>query len=116
MHENAAAEIRKKVQQSARKYRERWEPKLKTEILEFITVRRKRGASYTTISKEIGVPFATIAEWAQELRTAKSRKPTFQRVEVREEKARSLVLVHPSGVRVEGVDVATAAAILKALL
>lgn len=114
MHDRIAAELRKQVQQSGRRYRQRWSPELKAQLLEYVGSRQRAGVSYARIADEIGVPFATIADWAQSVRRQRAKR--FRRVEVRDETAIvHLVVVHPSGVRVEGADAAAVAAILKAL-
>ena len=113
MHDQVAANLRKQVQQSRREPRGRWAPELKARLIAYLEARHRDGVSYVRIAREVGVPFATIADWAQ-LVNKRRQESGFRRVEVREERA-GLVVVHPSGVRVEGADAFAVAAIFKAL-
>lgn len=74
MHDRIAAERRKQVQQSGRRYRQRWSPQLKAQLLEYVGSRQRAGTSYARIAEEIGVPFATIADWAQAVRRRRAAR------------------------------------------
>jgi hypothetical protein len=67
------------------------------------------------VGEELGIAWPTIAEWVGRA-PKKAQRAGFRRVEVREVvRPPSPVVVHVGGVRVEGLDVASLADLLRRL-
>ena len=112
-----AERLREEIARSGRKSRQPYEAGLKRKLVEYAQQRKREGASYVAIGEELGIVWPTIAEWIG--REPKKRlRAGFQRVEVREvaqAPSAALVVVHTSGTRVEGLDVAGVADLLRRL-
>ncbi len=88
----------------------RFAPELRRQISVVGRRLRDEGKSWLGIGREIGLPAETVR------RLCEQAAPGFARVEVVNEfVARGLVVVAPSGYRVEGLDVETVAALLARL-
>jgi len=94
---------------------------LKRKLIEYARARRADGASFQVIGEEVGVVHRTMALWATSVESAQTNlaaaeRPRFRRVEVREVAVVArLVVVHTSGTRVEGLDIAGVADLLRRL-
>lgn len=113
MQDREARELRRRV---ARLKRDRpgfrFSTKLRAEITAWVTRQRERGAWWCELSRAIGVPEQTLKRWAAPRATASAMLP----VEVIDAPPPSTVtLVSPTGLRIEGVAIADAIAILRGL-
>jgi hypothetical protein len=92
----------------------RYPPTLRAQVAAYAAERRRRGAWWCDIARPLGVPVATLVRWAT---PAPDVALPMRPVEVVDQAvARTVVtLVAPSGIRIEGIDVATAIAILRGL-
>lgn len=112
-----AERLREEIARSGRKPRQPFGAALKRKLVEYAQQRKREGASYVAIGAELGVVWPTIAEWIGR-GPKKLLRAGFQRVEVREvtpPSSPSLVVVHSSGTRVEGLDIAGVADLLRRL-
>ncbi len=86
-------------------------PGTQARVVEFARGRRADGASWNQIAGELGMRFETVRRWC-------SRAPTMRAVEVVADAPRSggsIAVVSPSGHRLEGLTLAEAIAVLRAL-
>jgi predicted transcriptional regulator len=89
---------------------------LRAEIAGYAAERRAAGARMEAIARETGVSPESVRRWL--VGAARRRRPTMSAVAVAigpEQVAGGVVLVSPSGYRVEGLDVAGIAAVLRQL-
>ena len=109
-----AERLREEITRSERRPRQKFEPDLKRRLVEYAQERNDESGSYVAIGRELGIP-RTIADWLG--RAAKKvKREGFRRIEVREPaRTVSLVVVHSSGVRIEGLDLAGVADLLRRL-
>jgi DNA invertase Pin-like site-specific DNA recombinase len=84
----------------------RYGSKVKARVVEHARRRRAAGASWARIGEELGLKFETVRRWCGH--------GGMRRVEVVAEGG-GLALVAPSGLRLEGLTVADAIAVLRAL-
>lgn len=115
MQDRETRELRRRV---ARLKRERpgfrFSAALRAEITTWTTAQRERGAWWCELSRGIGVPAATLKRWAAPPRSAASA--VMLPVEVIDAPPIGTVtLVSPTGLRIEGVAIADAIAILQGL-
>jgi len=95
----------------------RYPEALKSEVLAYLAERRRTGRGLATTSSELGIPERSIKLWAGAPRA--SSAPAFVTMavtEAREVSPASRIVVHaPGGVRIEGLDVASLADLLRRL-
>lgn len=90
----------------------RYPADLREQITAWVAERRRRGDWWCDISRPLGVPVQTLVRWAQR----PSESATFVPVAIVDAPpAGTVTLVAPSGLRIEGVAVIDAIAILQAL-
>lgn len=91
----------------------RYPTAVQDEVVRYARERRSEGASWSVIADEVGVWFETLRRWC----TAEAPPPTMVEVEVVDDRPppSSVVIVSPSGYRLEGLDAASAVAALRAL-
>jgi hypothetical protein len=89
----------------------RFSPELRRQISGVVRRLRSEGASWSGIGAELGLPTATVR------RLCDGVAPGFARVEIVDDAATSasLVVVTPSGFRVEGLDARGAATLIRQL-
>jgi len=83
-------------------------------LLSYTVARRRQGATLVTIGEEVGMSWKTLARWMG----GRKSRARFERVEVIEPVAvvaRPLIVHGPRGLRVEGLDVAGVAELLRKL-
>jgi predicted transcriptional regulator len=86
---------------------------LRAEIAAYAEQRRAVGARVEVIARETGVSGESLRRW---MAGAPRRRPAMVAVEIRPERGGAgVVLLTPGGYRVEGLDVAGAAALLRQL-
>ena len=113
MQDREGRELRRRV---ARLKRDRpgfrFSTTLRAEITAWVAKQRERGAWWCELSRAIGVPEQTLKRWAAPCVTASVVLP----VEVIDAPpVGTVTLVSPTGLRIEGVAVADAIAILRGL-
>lgn len=116
MHDREARELRRRV---ARLKRDRpgfrFSASLRLRITAWVTVQRERGVWWCDLAREIGVSAETLKRWV-EPRIAATPGLAMRPVDVIDApSAGTVTLVAPTGMRVEGVAIADAIAILRGL-
>jgi len=95
----------------------RYPEALKREVLAYLAERRKAGRGHATVAVELGIPERSIKLWSEAPRP--SGAPTFVAMTLgpaaSDAPAPRIVVHGPAGVRVEGLDVATLADLLRRL-
>ena len=99
-------ELRSRVAGRGRRY----EPGLKARLIAYAVRRCREGIAVQAIARELGVVFETVRRWC--VATA----PAMREVQISPEpSSRTFTAVSPSGVRVEGLTLEDAAALLRAV-
>lgn len=114
----AAAKIRAGVATlGARGQGRRYPEALKREVVAYLTARRKAGRGLKTASVELGIPERSIKLWSSTPRP--SGKPAFVPMVVTApaaERTTPEIVVHgPGGIRIEGLDLAALAELVRRL-
>jgi len=92
----------------------RYSDTMKVELLDAVGVLRERGESWDRVADALGVSCETLRRWWHESRG--DRGTRLVPVQVAHTSAGNVgVVVTPSGMRVEGLDVAAMAELLRAL-
>ena len=88
-------------------------------VVRYARQQRRRGVSWRTISTELGLSATAMQRWAKRRERSRSRRAAAMvlPVQVREERLdeRSLAVVTPSGMRVEGLSLEGAVRVLQQL-
>jgi transposase-like protein len=101
-------ELRSRVAGRGRRY----EPGLKARLIAYAVRRRREGIAVQAIARELGVVFETVRRWC----VATAPAPAMREVQISPEpSSRTFTAVSPSGVRVEGLTLEDAAALLRAV-
>lgn len=112
-----AAEIRAAIRAlGVRGKGRRYPEAVKRDVLAYLAERRKVGRGLATTSAELGIPERSIKIWSSAPRP--SSTPTFTTMQIADapEVLPTRIVVHvPGGVRVEGLDVASLADLLRRL-
>lgn len=88
---------------------------LRERLIAWAVARRARGAGWSELARELGVPAVTLQRWLTP-RPERMRQVTLRPVAITDEPVhRTLMLVAPSGLRIEGVTLADVIAILRGL-
>lgn len=91
----------------------RYPAKLRGEIVDLIKERRANGETWTEIGADLGLPYETMNRWSKKVIGASA---AMKRVEVVvAPTSRSLTLISPNGIRVEGASVEEIVALVRAL-
>src|SRR5215467_2747573 len=110
------ASLREALSRHERARGRRYPQTLEKRVVEYARARRAEGTSWTRIASELGMPrFETVRRWVE--RTGASKQPAVMRAVkvVPDRERRLLTIVSPSGVRIEGVTLDEAVAVLRAL-
>lgn len=112
--EKRAERLRQEIAQSGRRSRQPFAVTLRRKLVAYAQQRKQEGATYAVIGGELGIVWTTIAEWVGR---GPKKATAFRRIEVRAAMPtpNALVVVHASGTRVEGLDVAGIAELLRRL-
>ncbi len=114
-HETAA--LKRELAKHEKGRGKRYPVELKARLVAHAEARRRAGVSYAEIADELGLAFETIRRWciARTPRPTSARSAALVPVEVISAPHAAVVIVSPSGFRLEGLDVAEAVAVLRAL-
>ena len=94
----------------------RYPAELRDELLRAVAEMREQGASWPEMSRALGVTVETLRRWWSEPKRNAASPAALVPVEISTPLVgSSLVLVTPGGLRVEGLDVTSAALLLRAL-
>src|SRR3954465_3666750 len=114
--DNMREELRVELSALGPRGRGRAYPKgLLEKLLSYTVARRRQGASIVEVASEVGINFRTLARWLGERKAA-----SFGRVEVVAARAATAaaaaptIIVHgPRGLRIEGLDLAAVAELVR---
>jgi hypothetical protein len=87
---------------------------VRAQVLAYARRERAAGQSWQRIGRAVGVSASALKNWSRMPRPARTLVPV-RLAAAPTGPASTLVLVSPSGYRVEGLDLATASALLRAL-
>jgi hypothetical protein len=114
MEDREGRELRRRV---ARLKRERpgfrFSRALRAEITAWVVEQRGRGAWWCDLSRTIGVPARTLKRWSAASSTASAAMLPVEVIDA--PPPGTVTLVSPTGLRIEGVAIADAIAILRGL-
>ena len=88
----------------------RYPTELRERVVAWVAKRREMGDWWCDVSRAIGIPADTLARWS-----ARRSNATVVPIEIDLPAAGTVTLVAPSGLRIEGVALVDAIAILQAL-
>ena len=109
------SELKRRIGRLERGRGRRYPASLRERIERYVTARREFGYSWDSLSAELGIPAETMRRWQQDSRGETGA--TLVPVEVVDAVVaeRTVAVVSPSGWRLEGLGVAEAVAVLRAL-
>lgn len=114
MQDREGRELRRRVARLKRDRRGfRFSSALRAEITAWVAKQRERGAWWRELSSEIGVREETLKRWATSRPTATLSLVPVEVIDA--PPAGTVTLVSPTGLRIEGVAIADAIAILRGL-
>ena len=107
-------ELRRRLDSIPRGRGRRIPVELRTQVTAWVAKHRKRGDSWSELARKTGVSMLALQRWS--LSPAR-RAVMLRRVEVAEAAPaeRTVTLVSPTGIRIEGVTIADVIAILRGL-
>lgn len=91
----------------------RYPAKLRARITAWVIARRERGEWWTEISEAIGLPTQTIARWVDASRATSAEMKAVDVIDA--PPIGTVTLVVPTGLRIEGVSIDAAIAILRGI-
>jgi hypothetical protein len=91
----------------------RYPEQVKRDVLAYLADRRKAGRGVRTVAQEVGIPWKTVKLWAAPPRPAPP--PSFVPMKLVTESGREPIVVHAGPLRIEGLDVAALADLLRRL-
>lgn len=120
-HEEAAR-LRRTLKERGGARGKRFEPALKARVIRFAEQRRREGASWMTITTELGACFETLRRWCGASSGSAPAAPASMlpvtvvadAIDATVERA-TMKLVTPNGFRVEGASVEEIVALVRAL-
>jgi transposase len=109
--ESVREELKQELSKLGPRGRGRAYPKgLMGKLLSYTVARRRQGAKIVEVATELGMKFHTLSRWLGEKRPTAS----FERVEVVAPPAPRTLIVHgPRGLRIEGLDLAGVAELVR---
>jgi transposase len=110
--EDVREELKQSLSTLERRGRGKPYPKgLLEKVLSYTVARRREGATVVAVAGEIGLNWRTLTRWVGERKAAGKR---FERVEVVAPIAQRALVVHgPRGLRIEGLDLAGVAELVR---
>ena len=88
---------------------------VRARVLAYTRRQRAAGASWQTVASAVGVSASALKNWSRLALPARRLVPVVVSPAGTEPSSSVLAIVSPAGYRVEGLDVATATALLRAL-
>ena len=114
--DNVREELKVELSKLGPRGRGRAYPKgLLEKLLSYTVARRRQGASIVEVASEVGINFRTLARWLGARKTARFGRVVVATPVVRAAAAAAApIVVHgPRGVRIEGLDVAAVAELVR---
>jgi hypothetical protein len=112
-HDRELRDLMRALKAFRRRGAARYPAKLRAQITEWVIGRREHGEWWTEISATLGIPTPTLVRWAE---TSRAAVGEMKAVEVIDPPPRDTVtLIAPTGLRIEGVSIETAIAILRGI-
>lgn len=93
----------------------RYSAEMRAELLDAVEMLRERGESWDRTGELLGVSCETLRRWWHEAQREEAPVRSLVPVQVTELSSSNGVVVMPNGTRVEGLDVAAVAELLRAL-
>ena len=91
----------------------RYPAKLRARITAWVIARRDRGGWWTEISETLGIPAQTLVRWAEASGSAVGEMKAVAVID--EPPTGTVTLIAPTGLRIEGVSIDAAIAILRGI-
>ena len=107
--------LRRELSRGERGRGKRYDEDLKQRTIRWATERRSEGLSWMLIADELGVGLDTVRRWCVSPNSSTSRALVRVRVVPTASEGRTVSVVSASGHRVDGLSLAEAALILRAL-
>jgi transposase-like protein len=101
--------LRSEIARAPRGPGRRYPPELQQRVLAWVGEEHQKGVSLSSASEALGLPLQTLLRW----RRPAAPSPKLAPVEVVADHSR-LTAVSPSGIRIEGLTIEQAAALLRA--
>ena len=114
MSEAQAFSLRRALSSHEGRRGRRYPRVLRERVVAYGQVRRAEHASWALIASELGLQFETVRRWCLDANAVVASRAILP-VEIVADVRPSLAVVAPSGVRIEGVTLADAIAVLRAL-
>lgn len=113
--DNMREELKVELSKLGPRGRGRAYPKgLLEKLLSYTVARRRQGASVVEVASEVGINFRTLARWLGARKTARFGRVVVAAPVVTTAAAAAPIIVHgPRGVRIEGLDVAGVAELVR---
>jgi hypothetical protein len=106
-------QLRRAIAAVQRRRRRRYPAKLRARISAWVAKRRAKGAWWCDVARPLGVPASTLKRWAEPSPTAPLALRPVDVIDV--PLPGTVTLVSPTGLRIEGVTIDAAIAILRGL-
>jgi hypothetical protein len=106
-------ELQRAIAAVQRRRRRRYPAKLRARISAWVATRRAKGAWWCDVARPLGVSAPTLKRWAEAAPTTPIALRPVDVIDL--PPAGTVTLVSPTGLRIEGVAVADAIAILRGL-
>lgn len=90
-----------------------YDEQMRALALDYVSRARQQGRSWTAVARELGISAATLQAWTAAPRSRAALVPVV--VESEPRRSACLMVITPSGLRIEGLDVESAAALVRAL-
>ena len=108
--------LKRELSRGERGRGKRYAVELRQRVREWALGRRRDGISWTQISEELGLGQDTVRRWCVEPRASKTSRSLLPvKVVAQATESGRLSLVSPGGFRIEGLTLAEAATLLRAL-
>ena len=106
-------ELQRAIATVQRRRRRRYPAKLRVRISAWVADRRAKGAWWCDVARPLGVPAPTLKRWSEPTPTTPIALRPVDVIDA--PPAGTVTLVSPTGVRIEGVTIEAAIAILRRL-
>lgn len=113
MQDREVRELRRRVERLRRDRGDRFPPLLRARITAWVMQRRGRGDWWCDLERDVGVPAETLKRWATPRPDASVAMLPVDVIDA--PPVGTVTLVSPTGLRIEGVAIADAIAILQGL-